>query len=227
MSSRKNLINALKVVFQSRAMIISGFSFFTLSMGMYIFAILQTGTFESFFELTPFPILLAQIVLSLLNSILIAIALTFFIYVFRKANEHSELSFLSVISALFLSVASTGCYVCGTVLLPFLGVAASFAALPFGGLEIKFLTVFLLLYSINDLSQKVLGICKYSSDKMYSVKFGQRAFKIRGALLAQLKPIVITIVFLILILTLPVLIPDSLKQEVNASNSCNHIYEKE
>ncbi len=225
MSSSKILKNALKLVYTDRFSLVVSAIAFSLSLLLYIFAILQTGTLETFFIMTPFPLLLAQIILSVGNSVLIAISFTFFIYLYRKQKEHSETTFISVISAIFLSVAATGCYVCGTVLLPFLGVAASFAALPFGGLEVKFLTALLLLYSLNDLTNKVLGICFYESNKIYKVIVGNKQLKIKGSTMSQIKPLLVTLFLVMLIFALPFIIPDSIKKDVSASNSCNHVYQ--
>ena len=214
-------LETLRIIYKSKINLILSVLLFFIAISIYTYAILNTGTIETFFQ-TPILLLVGQVFFTVLNSALIAIATTLFVYLFRKEKKNSNVSFLSVFSALFVSVASTGCYICGTVLLPFLGIAASFATLPLGGLEVKILTVFLLVYSINDLSKKVLGICDYKDNKIYRISLGQKDISIQGSIFSKFKPFLITFSILTLIFALPFIVPQSLKKEVNASNICEH-----
>lgn len=225
MSSRRdNWENAFKITFNSPKRILIGVFVFILSLILYAYAISETGTFETFFKESPILIVILQIVFGILNSILISIATVEFIHIFTTEHKQSGVSIFGVVSALFFSVASTGCYVCGTVLFPVLGVAASFASLPLGGLEVKILTAFMLLYSVNDLSQKVLGICYYDKNKIYKFQLGTGSLNISAVTVNNIKPIFITGGFIILIVLLPYIVPEGLRTDFSADNVCDHSF---
>ncbi|MCA9386798.1 hypothetical protein KC669_02065 [Candidatus Dojkabacteria bacterium] len=214
--------NALKKTYSFKISYIITLLVFVFSMYFYFLAITQTGSIQLFFNETPILILIAQVVFSVLNSVLIGIIMSMVWIIFKEKKAQGNLSFLNALAALFLSVAATGCYVCGTVLIPVFGVAASFAALPLGGLEIKILTIFLLIYSLSDASKNVLGLCAIKKSVTYKIKMGNYYYTFTSLFWTRLKPFIVVVVFVILVFAIPLILPNSLKKEVNASNACVH-----
>ena len=214
--------NAIKKTYTFRSSYIITAVFFLISMYFYALAVSHTGSLEIFFNETPKLILIAQIFFSILNSLLIGMIMSMVWIIFKEKHSQGNLTFLNAFAALFLSVAATGCYVCGTVLIPVFGVAASFAALPFGGLEVKILTVFLLAYSLYDSSKNVLGMCDIKKPKRYLLKLGSLHLTITNHLWGNLRPVLITLCFIVAIFVLPLLLPSSLKKDVSSTNTCEH-----
>jgi hypothetical protein len=102
----------------------------------------------------------ASIILSITTAILFGISIAMLVYVFKKNKENAKESApSSLFGAIFGAVAS-GCPVCGAWLLPILGIAGSLSVFPFQGLEIKVLAIILLLFSIFQSTNIVLGVCK-------------------------------------------------------------------
>lgn len=96
--------------------------------------------------------------LTFLNNLLIATSLTFLVYVIEKRQYFLKANTSNTAIGVFLSLVSVGCVVCGGFLLPVLGIAASLTAFPFQGLEIKVLSIGLLLFSINQLALPITGV---------------------------------------------------------------------
>jgi hypothetical protein len=203
----QDIKNSIKYSFKSRSNYLLGFVVFAVSMFLYYWAIIQTVSFDFFVNHNPLFIVIAQITLSIINALLISLSFIFFREIFKTKQSEGGVNLLQAIAALFFSVASTGCYVCGSVLLPAIGIAASITSLPFGGLEIKLLTVFLLLYSVRNLARQLTGYCEIKNYKTYKLTSGSVSFKVNFGFIESFKPLAITSAFVILILALPSLMP--------------------
>jgi hypothetical protein len=180
-------------------------SIFLASILLYFLAITSVVPFDYFLNHNPSWIFI--------NSLLTAIALVMFLKVFRNKKAENKTSIIGTILALFFSVFSTGCYVCGTVLFPAIGLGSSFATMPLGGIEVKIITAAMLIYSVNLLSNNVLGICKVFSNKKFSFKTsGLVLFSISPKFIYQAKHLVIVLIFILSIFLLPLLTPDSVKR---------------
>ncbi len=181
-----------KKVYRSYSAWVTTFSVSLSVMLIYYFILLQTATWSTFWESNiPF-YNYSQIFLSLVNAVFIGVAITMFIAVLeeRKKDKKKHGSILETLGALVYSVAATGCTVCGAILLPTLGVAASLTALPLGGLEVKFLSSLILLYSLNEYAKTLSGACKVGKDKSKRV-------------LEQLRPVGVVAVFVLVVYMLP------------------------
>ncbi len=107
----------------------------------------------------------ATLLLSITTAFLFAISAVMIVYIFKKKREEvAESASTGLFGALFGAIAS-GCPVCGAWLLPMFGIAGSLAVFPFQGLEIKVLAILLLLFSVAQSSDVILGICKEKSAK--------------------------------------------------------------
>lgn len=188
----------------------------------YYLALTTTVSWRTFIESNSSIFILFQIILSLINSILGGISILLIFRIFKNRKVQGKLSFLQTFSALFFSILTTGCYVCGTLLLPAVGIASSFATLPFAGLEVKVITALFLLYSLNGLIKNYKGICAVESTKIYKITFGSTNFLFKFKYLQRLKPFLITIIFISLIYSLPNLLPKNFTG-FNHDAKCNGI----
>lgn len=200
-----NIVKSLKKVFsQKKYFIISGVTG-GLVLVLYYYAIVAGVSWAEFIQANHPLFVFFQIFFSIINALLVGIAISMFVYVLQKRKKTDGLSITQAVVSLFLSVASTGCYVCGSILLPSLGIAASFTALPFGGIEIKILTIILLLYSISQYSNKILEICKIETFRIVRMKIGNKNFSLSTEYVSKAKPFLITGSIVVLIFTLPVI----------------------
>ncbi len=107
----------------------------------------------------------ATLLLSITTATLFAISAVMLVYIIkRRRSEAKESAPSSFFGTLFGAIAS-GCPVCGAWLLPLFGIAGSLAVFPFQGLEIKVLAIGLLVFSIYQSSNVILGICKEGDSK--------------------------------------------------------------
>jgi len=212
----KNIIYAIK---KSKKNIVT---FIILSFGfagLYYFALIQSAPFEVFIKSNSPTFVTLQIIFSILNSLVGAVSVLLLIELFRIQKKVGGTNGLQSIVALFISVATTGCYVCGSILLPGLGLAASFTAMPFGGLEVKILTLLLLIYSVRDLNKKLLGTCKIYQDRFIVLKVNEdKRFRFNLKRLLELQPTFITFSFIILIFALPSILPSVTTASINDPN---------
>ncbi len=138
--------------------------FFSFSLLNY-FLLTRTTSWERFLtDNQPFFVFLT-IVLSIINNLLIAVVLTFFVYILDKKKSTSISEKTNFGIGLFLSLLSVGCAVCGGFLLPLFGVAASLTAFPFQGIEIKLLSIFILLITFWQLNSLISGRLKKTTFK--------------------------------------------------------------
>lgn len=126
---------------------------------VYYLILIQKTTWDAFWQSNASWYAWSQVVLSAVNALLVGTAISFLVYVIEKKTAGAEFTSLNTFSSLLFSAATTGCSVCSAFLLPSLGIAASLAAFPFGGLEIKLFAALILLYAIWQYSKNILGIC--------------------------------------------------------------------
>lgn len=161
----QNLKKSLKSVFKNPIYIV-----LATSLGLNFLAL----DYILFSKATTFRVFIAQnvafynwasLILSIVIAVLFGISITMLIYILKKRKkEAKESAPTSLLGTVFGAIAS-GCPVCGAWLLPLLGVAGSLAVFPLQGLEIKVLAIGLLIYSISQSVNIVLGICKPSESK--------------------------------------------------------------
>ena len=184
---------------------------------LYYYVLTRTTTWEVFWQ-SNVPIYnYLQILLSLANALGIGVVFSLLFYIIDKRKGKMGGSILDAVGSLVYSTAATGCPVCGALLLPTLGVAASLTALPLGGLEIKALTLLLLGYAIYDYSKNILGLCPVRKVRFITFKKGYIEFNFKKEALYDLKPVAILAVFILAIYLLPKL-PRSLKVDFRRSS---------
>ncbi len=138
--------------------------FFSFSFLDY-FLLTRTTSWERFLTDNQPLFVFLTIILSIINNLLIAVVLTFFVYIFDKKKTTSISEKTNFGIGVFLSLVSVGCAVCGGFLLPLFGIAASLTAFPFQGIEIKLLSIFILLITFWQLNNLISGRLKKTTLK--------------------------------------------------------------
>jgi len=170
---------------------------------LYYFLLIQKTTWVAFWQSNTAFYVWSQIILSIVNAVLIGAAISMLFEVIKEKKKASKTSYLQAFASLLFSAAATGCSVCSAFLLPLLGIAASLTALPFGGLEIKFLSALLLLYTIYEYAKITSGLCKVPKEKIVSFEKNQIKFSLKKETLPQLLPLLLLTMFITIVYTLP------------------------
>jgi len=136
------------------------FSLFIIFMFLDYLLLTKTTTWDRFLTDNSPAFVVLSISLSIINNVLISVALTLLIYVIEAKKKYAKGTASNSIIGIALSLISVGCAVCSAFLLPLLGIAASLTAFPFQGLEIKVLSILLLLFSLRELSLIISGALK-------------------------------------------------------------------
>ena len=111
---------------------------------IFIYAIMN-GTLFTIFSL------LSSMILSVLFGIYLSLA----IYKINLSKSHSHKSNICTTGALTAGTVVTGCPSCGIPLLALVGFPLALMSLPFKGLEIKFLSIIIIIISIYFLTKKL------------------------------------------------------------------------
>ena len=170
---------------------------------LYYFILIQKTTWDSFLQSNTLLYIWSQIILSLGNAILIGATISMFLNVIEERRQTSKTSLLQTTGSLLFSAAATGCSVCSAFLLPTLGIAASLTAMPFGGLEIKFMSLLILLYAMYEYAKPISGLCPLPKESILSFKKGRLELNITKATLPQLKPLLVFVLFVLTVYALP------------------------
>lgn len=170
---------------------------------LYYLILAQRTTWDAFWLSNAAWYTWSQVVLSIINALLIGIAVSFLFHVLEEKEKGSHVTFLQTLGSFVFSSAATGCSVCSAFLLPALGIAASLAAFPLGGLEIKLFSVFILLYAIWQYSKSVLGLCEIPEDKIISFRNKNLALRINRKTLPQTKPLLLLLIFVFAVYAIP------------------------
>ncbi len=165
---------------------------------LYYFLLVQKTTWDSFWQSNTALYSWLQVILSIINAYLIGISISLLFYTLEQRRATAKMTFMQTASSLLFSAAATGCSVCSAFLLPTLGIAASLTAFPFGGLEIKFLSILVLLYAIYQYSKGIVGIC--DTDKL---KPNNNFFRIFTYSLKKMRPVLVLMIFVLIVYSLP------------------------
>ena len=170
---------------------------------IYYFLLTQKTTWDAFWQSNTAFYSWSQVILSIINALFIGVSLSMFFHVIEERKKTSKTSFAQSFASLLFSAAATGCSVCSAFLLPTLGIAASLTALPFGGLEVKLLSAFLLIYSMYEYAKIISGLCAIPKEKIVSSEKGQLEFNLTKKTLPQLKPLIVLLFFIVIVYSLP------------------------
>ncbi len=170
---------------------------------LYYLILIQKTTWDAFWQSNATWFTWSQVVLSIINALLVGVAISFLFYVIEERKQNSSLNFLQTLGSLLFSAAVTGCSVCSAFLLPTLGIAASLAAFPLGGLEIKFLSILVLLYAIWQYAKSVNDACEINQDRIVSFNRNKLRLNFNRRTITQLQPIVVLLLFILAVYAVP------------------------
>lgn len=137
------------------------FTAFTLISGFVLLFLLGAASFPDLLEgkliINPFlePI---GVIYLVVFSALLGLAITLHYYKMKKisSKEISKASLAGFIAGIF----TTACPACAPIILSLLGFTTAFAVLPFGGDEIRLLSISLLLFSIYLVGLGIQQTCR-------------------------------------------------------------------
>ncbi len=201
----KIIFGALKKTFDSPAYWILATLTALSVMFIYFWIFSKTTTWMVFWQSNIALYNWLAIILSIINAILLGITVAFFFRILEIRKKGQKVSFLEALGSLIFSAAATGCPVCGAFLLPLLGIAASLTALPLGGLEIKLLSILVLLYALREYARIITGVCALSKERLLRFERGKPVLRLNRTTIAQLKPLAILGLFTIIVYALPYL----------------------
>ena len=188
-------LKAAKIVFCDPLFVFLGINVSINAFLVYYFIFLQTTTFNIFWQTNSLLYSALSLVLTILICLLFGIAASFVIWSWKNKKQKNPSQTGNGLIGGFLGAFSIGCPSCGSFLLPLLGFYGGLAAFPFQGLEIKILSVFLLMYSTHssakDIARKGKTICETDPPKK--------------EILNRLKPLGFGIIILVFVYYLPIL----------------------
>lgn len=211
-----NILNATKLVLRERRWLVVFIIANLLILGMYYIAIELSASFDMFIKANSSIFVLLQVILSVLNAVLGGLSITFILFLFFRQRQLNGVSSIQSIGSLIFTVGTTGCYVCGSLLLPVAGIGSAIGTLPFAGIELKVLALILFLISIFETAPKVLGICKL--DKVYILKTGLKTINIGEGLIRNFKYLSLSIFTISGFLLVNSFIPREVNLGINESN---------
>lgn len=153
-------LKSLQKVYGRVSYIILFISLFVLFAFLDYLLLTRTTSWERFLSDNNQLFIFLSLGLGFLNNVLIAVALAFLIYILDEKKRLTKGTASNSLIGILLSLISVGCAVCSGFLLPLLGIAASLTAFPFQGLEIKALSILLLVFSLRELSFIISGTLK-------------------------------------------------------------------
>lgn len=174
-----------------------------LVLFFYYFLMTQKTTWDAFWQSNTLYYVWGQIILSVINALLLGTVVSMLLVAIEEKRKTSKMSLIQTLSSLIFSAAATGCSVCSAFLLPLLGIAASLTALPFGGLEIKFLSILMLSYVIYENAKLASGLCPLPKGYLIESKGNKLQMNINKNTAPQLTPLVLLLVFIAIIYSLP------------------------
>ncbi|NOY15208.1 MAG: hypothetical protein GXP43_03245 [bacterium] len=207
---------ALAKVFRQPVFVLLAVSTATNILFVYYLVLMQTTSWEVFWQSNVAFYNWAQVVLSVLTAVGFGIVIAQMMYVVGQRLAQGG-SWLTSTASLIFSTAVTGCTVCGAVLLPTLGIAASLTALPFGGLEVKLMSLILVGWAVYEYSKVIVGACKVKGRGLITIsRSGLEVNWSKENVKSLGTPLLIVAVFLLIVYSLPKL-PPSLKIQFQKS----------
>jgi hypothetical protein len=152
--AQTDVSQAFKLVFKDRLYGLLAVSFGLNLLLVYYLIFLSRTTLSLFFETTQPFYAWTMVILTLVSAVLFGLAVSWLVF---RWQEKKIFSTGEETMGCLAGALSMGCPVCGSLLLPFLGLAGGLAIFPFQGLELKIGTIFFFGYSIFVSSQALAG----------------------------------------------------------------------
>ncbi len=142
--------------------------------------------------------------MTILVSLFFGISITLLIFRWRQASKAKVFEGKGLIGGL-VGAFSIGCPVCGSLLLPVLGVVGGLSVFPFQGLELKLAALFLFIFSIYESSKAISGKICLPEEKFISFSRGNFVFNFNKTALPSLISFLSPFLIIVIVLALPFL----------------------
>ncbi len=200
---------ASQKVFEKKINIIL-FIFLTITFLLIYYLIIErTITLESFLKVNSVFYVILQILLTFINSIFGSLSIIFLVESF-KLKRKGNIDLFQTAGSLSLSILSTGCYICGSLIIPIAGLTGFISSLPFAGLEIKLFTLIILMLTIIDLSEKISGICSIKKKNIISFKYEDKKVTVDTMLIWNYKLPILSFIFILFVIISSIFVPKNL-----------------
>jgi hypothetical protein len=219
----RNYKQAIQKVFSERKYIAVAATVAFLTLLSFYWAINSAASVEMFLKANTALYLAFFTTLSLINALLAGVAVAFIYYIFSQERDAGGLGSVQAFGSLLFSVGTTGCYACGTLLLPVVGLGSAFTSFPFAGLETKVASILLLGLSLNSFTPRVLGICKEEGG--YIILVSGKPIRIKSSYLTTAKYLGAATLIIAVTVIAPLLLPRNETDAVLGSTdySCEYV----
>ncbi len=196
---------SLKEVYGRRRYIVIFGIVFVISLSIQMYLLLSKVPWNALWINGSSIYNLLQLILNVAYSVVLGVAVSMFFYIIGRRKRIQKSTTYGALSSTVLALIFTGCYVCGVILLPILGMALSVAVLPLRGLEIKILALLLLVYSVYEFSLNIAGTCSRVKKKVIELREGRLIIykKWGWAVVRGVTPFISIAIFLGMVLLLP------------------------
>lgn len=205
---KKIFLDVFPAVFKDSLFVFLAASFTFNILALYYYFFFQVTTFKVFFESNTPLYVWTSLILTLLIGLAFGIIFTLLLWQWRNQRISANPSDLgNGFIGTFLGGLSIGCPVCGAYLTSLLGISGGLFIFPFQGLEIKVVSLALLLFAIFSASKFIYnqrhGICDKSRDEIFKIKEGKIVFTLTRATLGVIAPALIGFLALFLVAYFP------------------------
>ncbi len=194
----KTIISSLKLVFFTPFYIFLALSLSLNLLLIYYLIFLKTTTLSLLFSTTNSFYAWSSVFLTILTSLFFGISFSLLIYRWQQISTQKAFGGKDFIGC-FVGALSMGCPVCGSLLLPILGVAGGLSVFPFQGLELKLMAFFLFSLSILESSKIISNQSCLPKEKPIKFEQGKLLLNFNKNTLSFFLPILI----LVIVISLP------------------------
>lgn len=160
----KNITSAFKIVFKDYLYIVLALSLGLNILAVYYFIFSQATTLRVYFDSNSAFYNWTSIILTVLISLLFGLVVAFSIWQNKNKDPQNAAHLGNGLISGFLGAVSSGCPTCGAFLVSLLGIGGGLAAFPFQGLEIKVISLGLLVFAVFSLAKAIslkdCAVCK-------------------------------------------------------------------
>lgn len=206
--AKKIFLEVFPVVFKDPLFIFLAAAVSLNLLFLYYFFFIQVTTFRVFFDSNTLFYDWASIILTVLVSLAFGTVVSLLLWQWRSQKISANPADVgnSLIGS-FLGGLSVGCPVCGAYLASLLGISGGLFIFPFQGLEIKAVSLGLLMFSIFSSTKFIYdqrhGLCASGKDEILKTKEGKVVLTFTRSTLGPVVPVLVGVLSLVLVAYAP------------------------
>lgn len=207
---RKKYLEVFLTVFKDPLFALLALTISLNLLFLYYFFFVKVTTFKVFFDSNTSFYAFSSIALTILIALTYGIAISLLLWQRRIQKTLARPADLgNRLIGSFLGALSVGCPVCGAYLASLLGISGGLFIFPFQGLEIKLISLGLLLFavfsSVKFIYNQKQGICHSENQDIFKLKEGKAILTFTRASLMPIVPALIGFLSLILVAYFPLI----------------------